>query len=173
MSIELNIPLASHAGPAEFASSVAPPKATATAALIEQLVERHGAAWVDEQTVDAWKAGPGDRVLFFAGDPVRFPECLDVAVVLPELQRSFPGRFIVGVARREVEDAVARRFSSQRWPALMFWRDGQYVTVVAGMHDWDVYLKLIEQALAMPTSRLPGIGIPVVAAGSGGDSSCH
>lgn len=158
---------------AEFASTIAPPKASTTPALIEQLVERHGAHWIDEQTVDAWKSGPGDRVLFFAGDAVRFPECLDVAVVLPELQRSFPGRFIVGIARREVEDAVARRFSSQRWPALMFWRDGKYVTVVAGMHDWDVYLTLIEQALAMPTSRLPGIGIPVVAAGGDNASSCH
>jgi hydrogenase-1 operon protein HyaE len=170
----MNIDLPTATAAAEFASSVAPPKALATPALVAQLVERHGARWVDEQNVDAWKAGAGDRVLFFAGDPVRFPEGLDVAVVLPELQRSFPGRFIVAVAQRENEDAVARRFSSQRWPSLMFWRDGQYVTVVAGMHDWDVYVRLIGEALAMPTSRLPGIGIPVVAAGGGdGASSCH
>jgi hydrogenase-1 operon protein HyaE len=168
MDITLPAPIA----PAEFASSVTPPKAETTPALVERLVARHGATWVDEHTVEAWKDGPGDRVLFFAGDPVRFPEGLDVAVVLPELQRSFPGRFIVAVARRDREDAVARRYGSQRWPALMFWRDGRYVTVVAGMHDWDVYLDLIGQALAMPTSRLPGIGIPVVAAG-GNPASCH
>ena len=155
---------------------VQPPKqpaAAATAPLVARLVEQFGATWVDETSIAAWSAEGGDRVVLFAGDPVQFPEGLDVAVVLPELQRSFPGRFIVGVARREAEDAVARRFSSQRWPSLMFWRDGKYVTVVAGMHDWDVYLKLIEQALAMPTSRLPGIGIPVVAAGGADASSCH
>ena len=155
---------------------VQPPKqpaAAATAPLVARLVEQFGATWVDESSIAAWSAEGGDRVVLFAGDPVQFPEGLDVAVVLPELQRSFPGRFIVGVARREAEDAVARRFSSQRWPSLMFWREGKYVTVVAGMHDWDVYLKLIEQALAMPTSRLPGIGIPVVAAGGADASSCH
>jgi hydrogenase-1 operon protein HyaE len=140
--------------------------------LIARLVEQHGAAWVDAGNIDAFLAEPGDRVLFFAGDPVRFPECLDVAVVLPELQRVFPGRFGVGVARRDDEDALARRFGSQRWPALVFLRDGRYVTTVAGMLDWDVYLARVSEALAMPTSRAPTIGIPVVSGGAAA-SGCH
>jgi hydrogenase-1 operon protein HyaE len=140
--------------------------------LIARLVEQHGAAWVDGGNIDAFLAEPGDRVLFFAGDPVRFPECLDVAVVLPELQRVFRGRFDVGVARREDEDALARRFGSQRWPALVFLRDGRYVTTVAGMLDWDVYLARVSEALAMPTSRAPTIGIPVVSGGAG-TTGCH
>jgi len=131
--------------------------------LIERLVEQHGASWVDAASAEAFAAGAGDRVLFFSGDPVRFPECLDVAVVLPELQRAFPGRFVVGVVRSADEDALARRWGSQRWPALVFLRDGLYVTTVSGMHDWDDYLQRVRDALAMPTSRAPTIGIPVVA----------
>ena len=113
-------------------------------------------------------------MVLFAGDPVQFPEGLDVAVVLPELQRSLPGRFKVAVVPREREDAVARRYGSQRWPTLLFLRDGQYVTTVSGMHDWDVFLERVTQALAMPISRAPTIGIPVVSAMSvGGAASCH
>ena len=69
------------------------------------------------------------------------------------------------------QEAVARRFGSQRWPALVFLRDGQYVTTLAGMHDWTDYLAKVEAALALPTSRAPTIGIPVVTAGAG--SACH
>lgn len=147
------------------------PKAV-TSALIERLVDQFGASWVDETSIDAWAAAGGDRVVLFAGDPVQFPEGLDVAVVLPELQRSLPGRFKVGVVPRDREDAVARRFGSQRWPTLLFLRDGQYVTTVSGMHDWEVFVERVTQALAMPTSRAPTIGIPVVSA-TAGDTSCH
>jgi hydrogenase-1 operon protein HyaE len=39
------------------------------------------------------------------------------------------------------------------------------------MHDWDVFIERVTQALAMPVSRAP-IGIPVVSATAGG-ASCH
>lgn len=153
---------------------VDPPKpAAATSPLIERLVSQHGATWVDETSIDAWSAAGGDRVVLLAGDPVRFPEGLDVAVVLPELQRSFPGRFVVGVVPQAKEDIVACRYGSQRWPSLLFLRDGQYVTCIAGMLDWEVFVERVAQALAMPTSRAPTIGIPVTTASRPSDTSCH
>ena len=145
----------------------APKTPPSTSALIERLVAGFGAQWVDAASVDAWAAAGGDRVVLLAGDPVQFPEGLDVAVVLPELQRSLPGRFAVGVVRREHEAALAQRFGSQRWPTLLFLRDGQYVTSVSGMHDWDVFVQRVVHALAQPVSRPPTIGVPLVAAASG------
>lgn len=143
----------------------------AHAPLIQRLAREFGAAWVDENTVADWTAGGGDRVVLLAGDPVRFPEGVDVAAVLPELMKSFPNRFQVAVVPRDSEDAVARRYGSQRWPSLLFFRDGQYVTAIAGMQDWDVYLAGVAAALSMPPSRPPTIGIPVV--GQTGGASCH
>lgn len=142
-----------------------------TSPLVSRLAEACGATWVDADSIDAWAAQGGDRVVLFAGDAVRFPEGQDVAVVLPELQRCLPGRFEIGVVRRHQEDALARRFGSQRWPTLLFLRDGQYVTTVSGMHDWEVFIERVTQALAMPVSRAPTIGIPVVSANSA--PSCH
>lgn len=140
--------------------------------LMQRLIDRHGAAAVDLASIDAWLAHPGEQVLFFSGDPVRFPECLDVAVVLPELQSQFGQRFRIGVVLRADEDALARRFGVQHWPSLVFVRDGQYVAAVAGMKDWDIYLREVAEALATPARRAPTVGIPVVAAGGNADA-CH
>ncbi len=143
----------------------------AHAPLVQRLAREFGASWVDETSVADWTAGGGDRVVLLAGDPVRFPEGVDVAAVLPELMKSFPNRFRIAVVPRDSEDAVAKRYGSQRWPTLLFFRDGQYVTAIAGMQDWDVYLSGVAAALAMPPSRPPTIGIPVVS--QTGGSSCH
>jgi hydrogenase-1 operon protein HyaE len=145
----------------------------AHAPLVQRLARDFGATWVDEQTVADWTAGGGDRVVLLAGDPVRFPEGVDVAAVLPELMKTFPKRFAVAVVPRDSEDAVARRYGSQRWPTLLFFRDGQYVTAIAGMQDWDVYVSGVAAALAMPPSRPPTIGIPVVSQTGGAGSGCH
>ncbi len=141
------------------------------APLVQRLAREFGATWVDETTVADWTAGGGDRVVLLAGDPVRFPEGVDVAAVLPELMKTFPKRFKVAVVPRENEDAVAKRYGSQRWPTLLFFRDGLYVTAIAGMQDWDVYLSGVAAALAMPPSRPPTIGIPVIS--QTGSSGCH
>lgn len=145
----------------------------AHAPLVQRLAREFGATWVDETSVAEWTAGGGDRVVLLAGDPVRFPEGVDVAAVLPELMKSFPNRFAVAVVPRDHEDAVAKRYGSQRWPSLLFFRDGQYVTAIAGMQDWDVYLSGVAAALSMPPSRPPTIGIPVVSQTGGAGSSCH
>lgn len=142
------------------------------APLVQRLVDRFGAAWVDETSVTGWLAQGGDRVVLLAGDPVRFPEGVDVAAVLPELMKAFPGRFALAAVPRDNEDAVARRYGCRHWPSLLFFRAGQYVTAIAGMQDWDVYLKGVAAALQMPPSRPPTIGgIPVV--GENDATACH
>lgn len=156
--------------------TLAPDPADGAAALVARLVSHHGARWVGQAGLPAWLAEPGDRVLFFHGDPVRFPEAVDVAVVLPELQRQFAGRFRVGVVPRADEDAVAARFGVQRWPSLLFLRDGRYVTLLPGMHDWTDFVDRVGQALSLPPSRVPGVGIAVVAAQAdahAGTGPCH
>jgi hydrogenase-1 operon protein HyaE len=140
--------------------------------LVQRLVDHHGAVIVSPEALDAWMARAGDHVLLFGGDSVRFPESVDVAVVLPELRAAFNDRFDIGVVPREHEDAIARRFGVQRWPSLVFLRAGGYVATLSGMQDWTDYLTEIALALDRPVSRAPGVGIPVVGAGQG-TSACH
>lgn len=151
---------------------VAAPLQGGTSPLVERLATVHGATWLDADSLEDWSRQPGERVVLFAGDPVRFPEGQDVAVVLPELRRSVPGGFAIGLLPRHLEESVAQRWGVQRWPSLLFLRGGRYVGVVAGMLDWDVYLNEVQRVLALPASRVPGIGIPLVPAG-GPAASCR
>jgi hydrogenase-1 operon protein HyaE len=139
--------------------------------LLARLVETAGATLVTPQTVEAFESLPGDGVLLFSGDPVRFPEALDLAVVLPELHAAHGRAFRIGVVAREGEDEVARRWSVLRWPSLVFMRDGQYLATLSGMKDWDVFVAEVGQALRAQPTRRPGVGIPVVSADA--SRGCH
>jgi len=141
--------------------------------MTQRLVDRDGAVVVAPQALDGWVERPGEHVLFFSGDSLRFPEAVDVAVVLPQLRAAFDGRFDIGVVPREHEDAIARRFGVQRWPCLVFLRAGGYLGAISGMQDWSDYLSLIGSLLERETTRTPGIGIPVVAATAAGSRACH
>lgn len=170
MTTTLNAPVSE----SPTALPMPPTQPEKAAPLVTRLARDFGATWVDDTSVTDWVQGEGDRVVLLAGDAVRFPEGQDVAAVLPELQKSFPGRFAVAVVPRDSEDAVARRYGCQRWPSLLFFRGGQYVTAIAGMQDWDVYLQGVAAALRLPASRPPTIGIPVVSQTSQATGSgCH
>ena len=124
--------------------------------LLQRLVDDHGATWVTPQTLPEWlQSSPGAAVVLLAGDAVRFPEGLDVAVVLPELRRASGTHFHIGVVGVDAEDAVAQRWGAQRRPSLVFLRDGRYATTVSGMHDWGEFLALVQAALIHPTGPAP------------------
>lgn len=141
--------------------------------LVARLVAQCGYPLLDgEILLEAFCDAPGEAVIFCGGDPVQYPECLDVAVVLPELMRAFPGRLRAAVASRAQEPAMQALYGFTRWPSLVFLRDGAYVGAISGIQDWSVYLARIKDLLATPASRPPSIGIavaPVHAAAS----SCH
>jgi len=138
--------------------------------LVARLVEQFSCPALTDETLETFLAASGDSIVFCGGDPAQYPECLDVAVVLPELQAAFSGRFRVGVATREIEAGLQATYGFQRWPALVLLRDGQYVGAIAGMQDWTVYLARIGELLATPASRPPSVGIPVTSAST---SHCH
>lgn len=156
-------------------ASQAPVSPPAVPPLVERLATLPGCAWVNDTTLDAFLAQPGIAVLFLWSDPVRFPECVDVAVVLPELRKTVEAAggagWRIGVVERAAEMAVGGRFGAQRRPSLVFLRDGGYLGTVGGMLDWDVFLAEVQRTLAAPVSRPPGIGIPVRALTP--DSGCH
>lgn len=144
--------------------------------LIERLATLDGARSVGAADHDTFIAGPGTHVLCFCGDPVRFPEALDVAVVLPELRRASGNAFDIGVVARADEDGLARRWGVQRWPSLVVLRDGGWLGSIAGMQDWDVYLQSLADLLRAAPTRPPSIGIPLVvanAADATGATACH
>ena len=111
--------------------------------LIAQLFARHGCTEVTAENIDAFVEGPGHAMLVFTEDPLRVRETLDIAVIVPELMRAFPGRFRVGVLLPEAARQLQARYGFRRWPALVVLSDGKHVGAVDGLRDWDEYVKEI------------------------------
>lgn len=137
--------------------------------LLARLAETLGRSVASIEDLDALLAEPGDRVLFCGGNPVQYPECLDVAVVLPELLARHGGRLKAAVVAVEMEAAVQARYGFSRWPSLVFLRDGAYVGTLSGMLDWSVFLVRVDELLQAAPSRPPSVGIAVAATAS----HCH
>lgn len=144
----------------ESAAFLAPlPVTPKVSPLVTRLVEQFAAQWIDLDNLDAWLAQPGDALLLLCGDPVRYPESLDVAVILPELCKALVAQhgchLRLGVGRRAAEEALAERFALRRWPSIIWLRDGGYVTQIDGMRDWDVYLRMASSALQQSNALIP------------------
>jgi hydrogenase-1 operon protein HyaE len=134
--------------------------------LVEQMFSRHGCVEVRADTIEIFLGRAGHALLVFTEDPVRFKETLDLVVIVPQLQRAFPGRFVVGVLLPEAARKVQPRYGFNRWPALVVLADGQYVGAIDGLRNWDEYVDGLRALLEAAPTRPPTVGIPVRGAGS-------
>ncbi len=121
-------------------------------ALIRALTERHRLPAVGADTIDAFLASaagePSAALILFAGDPIRWPEANDVAAILPELIKAFPGEVRGAVVRRDAEDALKARFGVVVFPSVAVVRGGLTLATIAKMRDWGDYCARIRAALA-------------------------
>ena len=129
--------------------------------LIAQLFSRHGFTDLRAGNFAAFVAQPGHALLLFTEDPVRYKETLDIAVVVPELVRAFPGRFAVGVLLPEAAREFHVRYGFRRWPAVVLLKDGAYVGAIDGLRNWDEYVDAVGRLLAAEPTRPPSVGIAV------------
>jgi len=132
--------------------------------LIQRLFDEYGYPAIGEDNHDAFIGQEGAVVLFFAGDPTRYRETTDVAVVLPELIKAFSGHLTPAVVTPPAEVALQRQYGFSAWPALVFLRQGGYLGVITGIQNWGDYLRDIEGLLGAEASQAPGFKVPVVGA---------
>ncbi|WP_078119267.1 thioredoxin domain-containing protein [Thiosocius teredinicola] len=130
--------------------------------LIAQLVAEHGYPVLDAQNLASTLESDSTVVLFFTEDPKRYPESNDVAVVLPELARAFPDRFIPMVVDRQLEDQLKLVYDITVWPSLVFLRRGRFLGKISKIRDWSEYMERIPEILDNAPSHNPGVGIPVI-----------
>ncbi|NJD07825.1 MAG: hypothetical protein FIA97_15215 [Methylococcaceae bacterium] len=125
---------------------------------------------VDLADADAWIQTQEHALLFFAGDPARYPESDDVAVILPELLKRFAGRMTAALVAAEAETALQARYRFDACPALVLLRRGEYLGAITRIHSWADYIGELETLLAAETKPIPGFKIPVVAESA---ERCH
>lgn len=130
--------------------------------LIQRLYDDCGYPEVTLETHPAFVSQPGITVLFFAGDPGRFNETTDVAVVLPELVKAFDGALQPGVVAADAGPTLQQHYGFTSWPALVFLRDGGYLGHITGIQNWAEYLQQIGELMTAEVQQPKGFKVPVV-----------
>lgn len=134
--------------------------------LIQRLHDEFDYPRIDLDNHEEFIGEAGVNVLFFAGDPKRYRETTDVAVVLPELVAAFAGQLRPGVVidSSEVAIKLQRHYGFREWPTLVFVREGGYLGTISRVRNWTEYLELITELMNSEPKRPPGFKIPVVSA---------
>jgi hydrogenase-1 operon protein HyaE len=148
----------------------APPTLPSEHPIVAALPERHGIHRVDAAGLTDLVAAQPATVLFFAGNPVQYPESVDLAVILPELMKSLAGRCVAALVDRADEQALAARYGVSVWPTLVFLSPAGYLGRIERLRDWCVYRDESARLLAAVPGRLPTLGIPLV---EEHPASCH
>ncbi len=101
----------------------------------------------------------GLTLLFFTGNPIRYPEINDVAVVLMELIKTFAGRFRCAIINPDRDAAAAARFGITIRPTLVFVYGGAVMSSLPRMREWSEYVEKLSvyQELSKPF-RVPPVG---------------
>ena len=129
--------------------------------LVEQLVTKHGAKALTPDTIDAFIEAPGLAMLVFTEDPMRVRETLDVAVIVPEIQKTFAGIFRLGVLLPEAARALQPRYGFRRWPALVVLRDGACLGAIDGLRTWQEYDTEVTHFINAERAPARPVGIPI------------
>ena len=128
--------------------------------LMESIIERESLPVVSSETLDGFASENGDMVLFVGGDWHRHVEVNDVAVILPEIIKASGGHLKAAVLERGSERAIQTRYRFNRFPALIFLRDGEYLGVIQKVLDWADYVSEINEILARDVSAPPQFEFP-------------
>ncbi|WP_027554430.1 hydrogenase accessory protein [Bradyrhizobium sp. Cp5.3] len=127
---------------------------------------RRGLPEVDATTVDRFLNGTDEAgafaVLLSAGDPARFPEAIDVAVVLPELIDAFAGRLRGAVIAHDADSELGKRFGVRVQPTLVFVARGETLGLIAKIQDWSVYVDRIGELIDRPRGACAAVAATII-----------
>lgn len=114
--------------------------------IVENMLARTGLSAINEANLASFLAGAPSAVLFFCEDPKRYPESNDVAMVLPEILKEYSG-MAGAIVERDYEHDLQKQFDFTVWPALAFFKSGQYLGAITGIQNWEDYLNQINALL--------------------------
>ena len=122
---------------------------------LQRLVDVNEIPVLDEAGIEAFAQQHPQVMLYFSEDPDRYPEANDVAMVVPELVKAFPGHLAAAIVDERVERELKLQHGFRRWPALVFLRGEGYLGAITEMQNWDDYLHQVQAILAAEVSKPP------------------
>ncbi len=108
---------------------------------------------IDADSVAAFLAGDGLRVLFFSGPNAVRRESHDVAVALRELLKHYDGDVIAGHVSDEATPLLQESFRVTATPCLVFVVSGEVIEVMPRVRDWAEYAAAFSRYLGQRTAK--------------------
>jgi len=128
--------------------------------LIKKMTEQYKYQVLNEDNIDQFIKSHENCILFFAENPVRYPESDDVAMILPELVKEYGYRFTAALIEQKSERVLQRRFGFVRWPTLVFLKKGQMLGYISKVQNWNEYIIKINDLLTAKPKPL--LDIPLI-----------
>jgi hydrogenase-1 operon protein HyaE len=129
--------------------------------LLRRLIDDKGYPSLQPETLADFLAQPGEALLFFAENPLRYNETLDVAVILPELVAASATALRAGVLLPEAARALAQRYAIRHWPALVFVCGDEVLGTIEGVRDGSEYRQTVIRFADSRAGRPAGADIPL------------
>jgi hydrogenase-1 operon protein HyaE len=123
--------------------------------LLTSVIERAHLVVVDTPELDRLSRKEVFSMIYFPGDAERLVESDDVSVILPELAEVFKGAVRTFVVSRDSERLLQHRYHFNRFPCLVFLRNGAYLGIIQGVRNWTDYLNEIPEILLREPSDPP------------------
>jgi hydrogenase-1 operon protein HyaE len=121
--------------------------------LISRLSDEMGwPHFTDMPSLEEWIAQPGVHVLFVPGTQKWNLEAPDVAVILPELQIAFQGKFDCAVVGDAIETELREASGVYKTPSLIIYREGTCLGGIPKVRDWDDYIARMTRFLTLPVA---------------------
>ncbi len=130
------------------------------APLIKKLIDELNYPVLNLSNIDDFLLTHEYSVLFFTEDANRIAESNDVAVILPELVKSFPLLNPAIIARSD-EEKLKSLYGFLSWPALVFMRRNTYLDTITRVQDWGYYMEKIKQIISSAEKKSSMINIPI------------
>lgn len=118
--------------------------------VIDRLTLEAGWPVLDADNFAPFVGAGGFSVVLCTEDPGRYPESIDVAVVLPELVAAAPLRLRPAICARGFERELQSRYDFHAWPALLFFQGDKHLGTIVRMHDWSEFLVRMGRILPQP-----------------------
>ena len=129
--------------------------------LIDQVIEQQQYPVLNKDSYDEYINSQEFSMIFFAGDPKRYPETNDVVIVLPELEKAFVDQFSIAVIEEGSERLLAKKYGFTVWPTLVFLKKGKFLGMISRIQDWSDYMNEIPVILSKKPTYAPSVGISV------------
>ncbi len=128
--------------------------------LMEMIIERENLPVVSAETLDEFAGDKGDMILFVAGNWTKNVVTNDVAVILPEILKAANGQLSAAVLEPQSDRKIQLRYRFNKFPSLVFLRNGEYLGVIQKVLDWQDYITEINRILASEPSEPPSFEFP-------------